>query len=106
MTRTNFALFVVTALVLCVLLGLKASLRHAALVPPATATAAKATTIVPVKPDARTVPAPAVSVPLAVEPRNVTVVPVKPAPTTDPRISTIYIAPRLGAPAGRGPDGQ
>jgi hypothetical protein len=110
MTRTNVVLFVATALVLCVLLGVKASLRHAARAP--AATAPKATTVVPVKPDTTMMPAPAVSVPLALEPRNLTVVPVKPAPAASSQpVSTSRAHPDAGPSAprsgGRGsPDGQ
>ena len=87
MTRTNFVLFVMTALVLCVLLGLKASLRHAARVP-------------------------AVIAPAAIEPRAVKVVKpdAAPAPPANPKPgSTVRITPALGAPRGGGkgsPDGQ
>ena len=117
MTRTNFVLFVVTALVLCVLLGVKASLRHAARAPAVTAPAAiepRAVTVV--KPDSSQIPAPAVSVPLRVptEPRVIPVVPFKPdaapAPSANPKpVSTVRPSPASAVPRGGGkgsPDGQ
>ena len=133
MTRANLVIFLVTAFFLCVLLGLRASLRHitpaptsseprtvtvvpikpdnprmpapAVSAPAPVATAPRPITVVPVKPDSTQIPAPAVSVPLATEPRAITVVPVKPAPVTDPRqISTIRIAPDA-KPAGPGTPG-
>ena len=117
MTRTNFVLFVMTALVLCVLLGLKASLRHAARVPAVLAPAAiEPRAVKVVKPDSSQIPAPAVSVPLRVptEPRVIQVMPIKPdaapAPPANPKPgSTVRIAPALAAPRGGGkgsPDGQ
>ena len=84
MTRTNFVIFVVTALVLCVLLGVKASLRHAALAPTPAVTVPKATTVVPVK------PAPAASS--------------QPMSTSRIRPESAPSAPRIG---GKGsPDGR
>jgi hypothetical protein len=112
MTRTNFVLFVATALMLCVLLAVKASLRHATPAPTPVVTAPKATTVVPIKPAPKMVPAPAVAVPLAIEPRNLTIVPVKPAPVVSsqpmsanrPRLGAAPAPPRAG---GKGsPDGQ